>query len=118
MRKDLNMRRGKECAQAAHASSMFLMNLIYDHILDGNEIILSEAEWEWINGNYKKICLIANSEDELLSIYGLAFNAGLKVNLIRDEGLTEFNGPTYTCLAIGPDEDHLIDKITSHLRLY
>jgi hypothetical protein len=39
--------------------------------------------------------------------------------LIQDAGLTEFGGvPTYTALAIGPDEDAKIDELTKIFRCY
>lgn len=79
---------------------------------------LSEVEELWLAGNYKKICVTVNSEEELLRIYGEAEAAGLEVNMVRDLGLTEFKEPTNTCLAIGPDYSEKIDKITSKLPLY
>lgn len=118
IRKDLKMRRGKECAQAAHASSMFMMNLLYEYIVGDSELKLSTVQWEWMTGSYKKICVSVDSEEELLEIVNRAKNESLEVNVVTDLGLTEFTRPTITAAAIGPDEDHLIDKITSHLKLY
>jgi peptidyl-tRNA hydrolase len=46
IRKDLGMRRGKECAQAAHASSMWLIN----RVKSGVEYhYFTDAEKEWMN---------------------------------------------------------------------
>jgi peptidyl-tRNA hydrolase len=53
----------------------------------------------------------------LLAIYGEAKKRGLMVHLITDAGLTEFDSPTRTALAIGPDYDGTIDPVTSHLKL-
>jgi PTH2 family peptidyl-tRNA hydrolase len=59
-----------------------------------------------------------NSESELLALHQRALDAGLITALIRDAGLTEFGGvPTYTALAIGPDEDVKIDEFTRDLPL-
>jgi len=114
IRKDLKMRRGKEIAQGAHASIAFLTNKFQN-----NEFVLSKAEEEWVFGIFRKICVIVNSEEELLEIHRKAEEVGLVSSLIQDSGKTEFGGiPTYTCLAIGPDKPDKIDKITGHLKLY
>lgn len=127
IRRDLKMRRGKEIAQGAHASIAFLANRIteylqgtrsaeHDPFLDN---LLSTAERGWVAGNFRKICLIVNSEEELLEIVREAREAGLRTELIEDSGLTEFHGePTFTAAAIGPDYDEKIDPITGNLTLY
>ncbi len=120
MRKDLNMRRGKQIAQGSHASIGAILNYKnYDndciHInYEGNTALK-----EWINnGLYTKICVSVDGEAELLDIRDKAAAANLNVHLVTDAGLTEFNGvPTLTCLAIGPDYPELIDPITKHLKL-
>lgn len=121
MRKDLNMRRGKEIAQGSHASMAFLIKYIKQEA--GSGLIYSydmtEAEVLWLEGNHRKITLQVNSEEELLVIYKRAQESNLEVHLITDAGLTEFNGvPTNTCIAIGPDYSSKIDPITKHLKLY
>jgi len=114
IRKDLKMRRGKEIAQGSHASIAFLTRRI-----QAESFSLSEAETDWLNGSFAKITLQVNSEEELLSVYDQALEAGLEVHLVTDSGLTEFDGiPTKTCLAIGPDYSEKIDLITKNLKLY
>lgn len=113
MRKDLNMRRGKEIAQGAHASMAFLSKKVCAGIL------FSDLEYEWMSGTFTKVCVRVNSEAELLAIEEQAKKEGLQVEVITDSGKTEFGGvPTRTCLAIGPDEAEKIDKITGSLALY
>ena len=113
MRKDLNMRRGKEIAQGSHASMAFLLGL--DYLSGDKGLILAE----WLKGGQTKICLQINSEEELLILHQQAIDSGLESNYITDAGRTEFNGvPTKTCLAIGPNKSEDIDKITKHLKLY
>jgi len=123
IRKDLGMRRGKEIAQGAHASMMFLSKLVQEHlrksIIVSSEICLSDAQAEWINGRFTKICLQVPDEASLLSIAEEARKAGLDCHVVTDAGVTEFNGvPTNTCLAIGPDEAEKIDAVTGKLSLY
>ncbi len=117
MRHDLKMRRGKQMAQAAHASMSFLCRR-----LQANGSIslgdFSDAQRAWLTGSFAKVCCRVNSEEELMDIYDKAVAAGLEVHLITDSGKTEFHGqPTRTCLAIRPDEASAIDRITGHLEL-
>ncbi len=118
MRKDLNMRKGKIAAQAAHAS---LAAVIQGAIRSKDFIRIpnEEALTEWLNGSFRKICVYVNSEDELMSVYLLAKKLGLRSALITDRGDTEFGGvPTRTCCAIGPDTNERIDEVTAKLPLY
>ncbi len=116
IRKDLNMRRGKEISQGSHASMAFLT----EHLQKSHYDKLSVVAKLWTESVLKtKITLQVNSETELLQLFFAAQNAGLEVHLITDMGLTEFGGVhTKTCLAIGPNYSEDIDKITSHLKLY
>ena len=107
MRKDLNMRKGKMCAQAAHAS----MKATLENLTDSRVV-------EWLSGPFAKIVVSVDSEDELLDVYQRAKKDGLITALITDQGRTEFNGvPTNTCIAIGPDRDEVLHPITGGLKL-
>jgi peptidyl-tRNA hydrolase, PTH2 family len=121
IRKDLNMRRGKEIAQGSHASMAFITkNLRFN----SNEkhfasICFKNSELEWLESSFRKITCSVDSLEELQKLHELAKAAGIESNIITDSGFTEFNGvPTITCLAIGPDYDDKIDPITSELKLY
>ncbi|MGZ3711890.1 MAG: aminoacyl-tRNA hydrolase [Bdellovibrionota bacterium] len=116
IRRDLNMRRGKEIAQGAHASMGFLVEQLRK---DVNQLSLSAEEQEWIREGMAKICLQVTSEAELLACHEKAKAAGLYSFLVRDSGRTEFHGePTYTACAIGPAEAAKIDAVTGELSLY
>lgn len=123
IRKDLNMRRGKECAQASHASMAWLTRRIQT-MLEGSEGLeysyvpsfFSEAELAWINGSFAKVTMQVESEKDLQEVYKRAKDAGLEAHLIIDSGRTEFKGvPTPTAVAIGPDEVEKIDRITGKI---
>jgi peptidyl-tRNA hydrolase, PTH2 family len=145
MRKDLNMRKGKIAAQAAHASMAVLLNAgrFQKYFDEDGEILVerfdlmlfdidSTNRWktnptrhpdltalkDWLQGAFTKVCVFVNSEAELLEIVQAAQDAGLYNALITDSGLTEFNGvPTKTCAAIGPAFAERIDPVTRHLPL-
>lgn len=119
MRKDLNMRRGKQISQGAHASLKAILDIsITDNVGIKLGIPVDSPLENWINGRYTKVCVSVDSESELDEIYNRAKESGLICAMIVDAGLTEFNGvPTKTCCAIGPEWSENIDKITGHLKL-
>jgi PTH2 family peptidyl-tRNA hydrolase len=140
------LRRGKEIAQACHASIAFLTRKIQGLLTGDNfnewisnaihaddpaeayiegfnaakELLsISPVELDWIDGIFTKICLKVDTEEQLLEIKRKADEKGLQCHLITDRGLTEFGGiPTNTCLSIGPEEAHKIDEVTGGLDLY
>lgn len=130
VRKDLNMRKGKMSAQVAHAS----MKVFFDRMHQGEtkkieydftteyqetyDVYFSKEMKEWMNGSFTKIVVSVNSEQELLDLKNKAKENNIVHALIMDNGLTEFhNIPTYTCLAIGPDDNSKIDLLTKDLPL-
>lgn len=123
IRKDLNMRRGKQIAQGAHASMAVLLNQGYiqpkSDIKHARYIIkMNDDMQEWLSGKFTKICVSVNSEKDLFNLHQRALKAKLPCSIIQDAGLTEFKGiPTYTAVAIGPAEAEEIDKLTGDLKL-
>ncbi len=129
IRRDLKMRRGKEIAQGAHAAMAFLTTRLHDMgvprhlnpkgrpwVLNG---AFSDAEYAWILGGFRKVCVTVDTLEELMAVHQAARDAGVESHLIIDAGATEFHGePTATAVAIGPDRDTRIDPITGTLKLY
>ena len=113
MRKDLQLSKGQMVAQGSHASIAFLTDLIKEY--NGEPLLLTEAQKEWVYGTFYKICLSVDSEKELLDIGHKAVILGLSVKYIEET--TGFDKPTFTCLAIGPDYSSKIDPVTKHLKL-
>ena len=107
VRSDLNMRRGKESAQCAHACLTAVM--AYSH---------SPNVSEWLRNGGMKIVVSVSSESDLLKAYDAALDAKLPCALIKDAGKTEFKGtPTFTSCAIGPADADQVDAITSGMKL-
>ena len=124
IRKDLNMRKGKIAAQAAHASLKVIVDMM------SKEVLYPEVErwfllmsidaglYKWLDGHFTKVVLYVNSEEELRDLYNKASDKGLPCAFIVDSGFTEFHGnKTATCIAIGPDYSDKIDEITGDLPL-
>lgn len=106
VRTDIKMSKGKAAAQVAHAA--------VDATLNSNKKLVSN----WRNQGMKKITLSVESLQELEDYKKLAQDNDLEVSMIKDAGHTELEPGTYTCLAIGPDAQAKIDKITGNLKNY
>lgn len=113
--KNEKVRTGKIIAQACHS----VLGFVWDN-LKGRKISfeLSDEQFEWVKCGQTKIALKVGSEKEMMELFGNAKSQGLAVELITDAGHTEFDGPTKTCIAIGPNYSSKIDAITGHLSLY
>lgn len=120
------IRSGKIAAQVAHASMAALLQFFRKYQTSDDTTVYTTEFGKnsimdnWLNGKFTKICVSVDSESELIDIYEKAlrkFTIG-GVVLIKDAGLTEFDGvPTYTTVGIGPFEGSKIDEITGHLKL-
>ncbi len=123
IRKDINMRKGKMCAQSSHASmKVFLDNM--EIFPDGDNTyyakidnITSEMK-EWLTESFTKVVVSVNSEEEIYELADKATKANIPHAVIIDNGFTEFRGnKTTTCIAIGPDDSDKIDELTGGLSL-
>jgi len=123
VRKDLPMPTGKQVGQGAHGAVNALAKEHGAYVVQvgaGHElrIPLDRDAKAWLDTDYRKIVLGIKSERELFKLYEKARAAGLRCHLVRDNGLTVFNGEKpYTALSIGPHEDRVIDKLTKPMRL-
>jgi len=105
IRNDLKMPKGKLATQACHASVEATLKSDKDKVK------------EWRMEGMKKVILKVENEKELILFNQLAKDSDLTTSLITDAGKTFFKEPTRTCLAIGPDKEEKIDKITGKLKL-
>lgn len=129
IRRDLKMRRGKEIAQGAHASMMWLTKRFEDWVAfsaitsaqrtSGARATFTDAEREWVADNFRKVTCQVPDEDALLDVVAQACRLEVMAYLVRDSGLTEFGGvETATAAAIGPAWEDDVDKVTGALSLY
>jgi len=105
IRTDLKMDKGKIAAQASHASVAAFI-----------ESDKKKSD-EWLSEGMKKIVLKVSSKKDLYDIYKEAKSENMKAVMITDAGLTQLKQPEKTAVAIGPDDDKKIDKITGKLKL-
>ena len=105
VRQDLKLPKGKLAVQAAHAS--------VEAVLKSDSSIVNK----WRNEGMAKIVLKVKDEKELVSFFQQAKDSGFKASLITDAGKTVVAPGTKTCIAIGPDEEEKIDKLTAKLKM-
>jgi PTH2 family peptidyl-tRNA hydrolase len=118
LRTDLNMRKGKMAAQAAHASMKVFFDRMYS--MDTERFILNVTPEmkDWIQGRFTKIVVGVPSLEKLIQVKSEAEAVGIPCALIEDCGVTEFHGvTTATAVAVGPAEATIVDRITGDLTL-
>jgi PTH2 family peptidyl-tRNA hydrolase len=107
VRTDLGMSAGKIAAQACHASLGSFQSVA----------ISKEINRLWKKNGAAKIVLKVTSMRSLAALQQKAEAMGLAYYAVADAGLTEVDGGTVTCLAIGPGDEDAIDQITGKLNL-
>ncbi len=105
VRQDLKLPKGKMSAQCSHAAVEAVMRSDKDKV----------KEWR-SSGSAKIVVKVANKK-ELYKYNQMAKDLGLTTALITDAGKTVIAPGTETCVAIGPDDEEEIDKITAELKL-
>jgi peptidyl-tRNA hydrolase, PTH2 family len=106
VRTDLKMSKGKMAAQVAHGS--------VEAVLKSNKSIVSK----WREFGQKKVCLKVDCEKDLFKFNQIAKDTKITTALIKDAGHTELKPNTTTVLAIGPDFEDRINKITGELKMF
>lgn len=127
LRKDLKnkdghkIRTGKLVSQGAHASSKVFFDrgkIVEENGQKFLKIPLTGDMETWLEEKFTKITLKVDSEVELLEKFKEAQDLFVPCALIQDAGLTEFEEPTYTAVAIGPAHEDVLKKITGALNLF
>jgi PTH2 family peptidyl-tRNA hydrolase len=105
VRNDLKLPKGKLGAQVAHASVEAVLR-------SGKDVVKN-----WRSEGMKKVVLEIKDLQELYKYKQMAEDLGLITAVITDAGHTVVAPGTTTCMAIGPDEEEKIDKITGKLKI-
>lgn len=105
VRKDLRMGVGKIAAQCSHASVMAYQR--------SSSIMLTR----WAICGQKKIVLSCPDEQALYDIQKIAEQENLLTSVVQDAGHTQVDPGTVTVLAVGPDIEEKIDRVTGQLSL-
>ena len=106
IRTDLKMSKGKTAAQASHAAVEAALKAKKKHPFTFSK---------WRLSGMKKVVLKVAGQKELYKYAQEAKDAGLVTSIISDAGMTELKPGTTTAVAIGPDSDDKIDRVTKNL---
>jgi len=105
VREDLKLPKGKMSAQVAHAA--------VEAVLRSDKAKVKA----WRDEGMMKIVLKVKDQKELFKYKQNAEAHMLTVAVITDAGHTVVEPGTITCMAIGPDSEEVIDKVSSELKL-
>ncbi|PWB85568.1 peptidyl-tRNA hydrolase [Methanobrevibacter thaueri] len=105
VRTDLKMRKGKIAAQCCHGSIGAYKKSPADKVR------------KWENEAYAKVILKVQTLEELTALKKVADEKGIANYLVVDAGRTQIPTSSVTVLALGPDEDDIIDEVTGDLKL-
>lgn len=108
---ELEMGRGKQCAQVAHAA----LGLFLDIQFSTNDDDIAKLQ-QWLIDGQKKIVLKGTNLGEINRLKSEATAARLPNHLVADAGHTQISPGSKTVLAIFGSNQEL-DSITGSLRL-
>ncbi|KAL9654849.1 hypothetical protein ABK040_008641 [Willaertia magna] len=118
VRTDINMQKGKMCAQCGHAALGAHRSIHYRYSKNPNEINKQHLQWlnQWHKYGAAKIAVKVNGQ-EMDKFQKLAKEKNLPTYRVLDAGKTQIEAGTATVLAIGPCPDSLLD-FTKQLKLF
>ncbi len=105
VRTDLKMGKGKIAAQCCHGS------------IGSYKKSSKEKIRKWEDEAYAKVVCKVKTADELFALKKLADEKNITNYLVIDAGRTQIPTSSVTVLALGPDEDKIIDEVTGDLKL-
>lgn len=105
IRTDLKMSRGKLIAQCCHAAISAVKKTSKKDFI------------AWDRNGQKKVILKVKNLDEMEKLKEKCGKLKITYAMIADAGLTELKPGTITAMAVGPDVENKIDKITGSLPL-
>jgi PTH2 family peptidyl-tRNA hydrolase len=105
VRKDIDMGKGKTCAQVSHAS------------LEAYIKSDKETRENWRMEGARKVVVKCDTLEQLEDLFQSAKREGLTCVKIIDAGRTQLEPGTTTCIGIGPDDEKKVDKVIGKLKL-
>lgn len=109
VRNDIGLKRGELAAQVAGASLKFLVENNESSRGDQVFVTLSNNEASWLTGSFSQIVVGVDSEAQLQDIIMKAEIMGVEVH-------PNLKGDMLTCVALGPDDANLLNRIVHRLK--
>lgn len=117
IRKDLKLRKEEYASIAASAGIKFLLDNNESDRTDELLVRLSQQEAQWLKESLSRSVLGIDSEGALGD---LAFKAELmgvnSYTITAGSSGSEGETPPLVCVAIGPDDEDLVNQLTNHLK--
>jgi len=109
VRSDINMKRSELASQVAAASIKFLLE--NNEAVRGNQmfVTLSDNETSWLTGSLSQEIVGVDSEEQLQSIMMRAEMMGIETHFA-------LKGNTMTCVALGPDDSGVLERLIHRLK--
>lgn len=109
VRSDINMKRSELASQVAAASIKFLLE--NNEADRGNQmfVTLSDNETSWLTGSLSQEIVGVDSEEQLQNIMMRAEMMGIETHFAS-------RGSTLTCVALGPDNANVLEKLVHRLK--
>lgn len=109
VRNDLHMKRGELASQVAAASFKFLIENNEAKRGDQVFVTLSNNEACWLTGSFSQVVVGVDSEEQLHDIMTRAEIMGIETHFST-------RGDKVACVAIGPDDANVIERIVHRLK--
>lgn len=115
IRKDLNFNKRQLASQVAKASLKFLVE--NNEAERGNQLLvsLSSDEQAWLTGSFSQEILGVSTKDQLDDLMFRAEIMGIEAYPVFDRH-KESDDPQISCIALGPDESGVINKLIHSLK--
>lgn len=111
VRNDLKMGKGKVAAQCCHASLGAIREI--------NSVNHKDQYVEWVKDPERKIITLKIDNEKILRDLELkAKQLDINCYIQVDAGMTQVAPNTATVIALGPEQDMILNPITSHFKLY
>ena len=109
VRNDINMKRGELAAQVAAASLKFLIENNESNRGDQVFVTLSNNEASWLSGSFSQVVVGVDSEEQLQDII-------MRAEIMGIEAHPSVKGDTLMCVALGPDDSKVLERIVHRLK--
>ena len=116
VRKDLRLGKSELLAVAVKASINFLLENNESERVDELLVRLSHQELHWLKDSFQLSMSVVDSHDALSDIMFKAEIMGISVYSIAEKNPKNSEEKKLACIALGPDEEDLINQVIGNLK--